>query len=237
MSVSFLDDTPILILSVHIPKTAGQSFRMRLQSTFASRALIDYGDWPGLYTPEAIARRECRKAEMRARRDELLRDYDIIHGHFYPDKYLGLFPTAEFAAFFRDPYQQVISHYQFFLRHPEMEHPAVKIFHDARMSLPEFVAEFPCMQSRQIGGIAVDDLAMVGIVEQYEQGIALFDTVFGCKIAPETTRENVNPDRPGDAYAIDQAVRKAVDTHNAADVELYRRACEKFAQLSARYGL
>lgn len=71
-----------LILSIHIPKAAGESFRARLESTFASRLLMDYGDWIGLDTPQIVARRELRKAEMQARRDELLRDYDVIHGHF-----------------------------------------------------------------------------------------------------------------------------------------------------------
>jgi hypothetical protein len=36
---------------------------------------------------------------------------------------------------------------------------------------------------------------------------------------------------------IDPAVRKAIDKHRAADVELYRRACEQFARLTARYGI
>jgi hypothetical protein len=226
-----------LIVSIHIPKAAGQSFRVRLLSTFGSRALFDYGDWVGYDTPQIVARRELRKAAMRARRDELLRDYDVIHGHFAPDKYVGLFPTTRFAAFFRDPYQQAVSHYQFMLRHPEIDHPAVKILHETRMSVREFIAAFPDIQSRLLGHLTLDDLAMVGLMERYERGVALFAAVFGCKISPETSRENVNPDRHGDTYPIDAAVRKAIDTHRAGDIELYRRACERFDHLSARYGL
>ncbi|MGH6847335.1 MAG: hypothetical protein ACREC0_07820 [Methylocella sp.] len=226
-----------MIVSIHIPKTAGQSFRSRLQSTFGSRALIDYGDVVGFDTPEFLAYRELRRAEMRARRDELLRGYDIIHGHFVADKYLGLFPTTGFAAFFRDPYQQAVSHYEFFLRHPEIDNPAVKLFHETHMSLLEFVAAFPDIQSRYLGQIAVEDLAMVGLMEQYERGVALFETVFGCKLSPETSREYVNPNRHGDTYSIDADVRRAVDIHRAGDIELYRRASERFDQLSTRYDL
>lgn len=226
-----------LIISIHIPKAAGRSFQSRLQSSFGSRALFDYGDWIGLDTPDVVARRQLRRAEVQARRDELIRDYDIIHGHFAADKYLELFPTTGFAAFFRDPHQQTVSHYQFFLRHPEIDHPAVRTFHEMRMSLSEFVAAFPRMQSRHLGRVAVEDLSMVGIMEQYERGVALFEAVFGRRLAPETLRENVNPNRQGDAYSIDETVRKAVDTHSADDIELYRRACERFGQQCARYGL
>jgi hypothetical protein len=226
-----------LIISIHIPKAAGQSFRVRLQSTFGSRALIDYGDLVGFDTPEAVAQRELRRTEMRARRDELVRDYDIIHGHFVADKYVGLFPTIRFAAFFRDPYQQAVSHYQFMLRHPEIDHPVVRALHETRMSLPEFIAAYPDIQSWFLGHLAVEDLAMVGLMEQYERSVALFGAVFGCKISPETSRENVNPDRLGDTYSIEAAVRKAADTYRAGDVELYRRACERFGRMSAHYGI
>jgi hypothetical protein len=231
------DASALLIISIHIPKAAGQSFRARLHSTFSSRALFDYGDWIGLDTPDIVSRREVRKAAVWARRDEIIRNYDVIHGHFAADKYLGLFPTAGFAAFFREPYQQAVSHYEFILRHPEINHPAVRTFHEERMSLPEFVAAFPRMQSRHLGRVSIEDLAMVGIMEQYERGVTLFEAVFGCKLAPEISRENVNPNRQGDIYPIDESVRQAVDTHNACDIELYHRACERFAQLCARYGL
>lgn len=199
--------------------------------------MIDYGDLVGMDAPEYVTRRDRRTAEMRARKDELLHDYDIIHGHFIADKYLGLFPTADFAAFFRDPYQQTISHYEFFLRHPEIDHPGVKMFHEVGMSLLEFVAAFPQIQSRFLGQISVEDLAVVGLTEEYETGIALFEAVFGCKIVPETARENVNPQRPADGYTVDAALRKAIDVHRAADLDLYDRARERFARLRLRYGV
>ncbi len=226
-----------LIASIHIPKTAGTSFRFLLQAMFGARALFDYGDLVGYDTPETVARRALRTAEMRARRDELLRDYDIIHGHFIADKYAGLFPGVRFAAFFRDPYQQAVSNYRYLLRHPEIDHPGVKAFHEARISLLEFIEVVTDVQSRFLGQMAVEDLAMVGLTEQYERSIALFAAVSGRRLPLEAVRENVNADRQGEAYPIDAAVRKAIDSHRAADVELYRRACERFAWLAARYGV
>ena len=107
-----------MILSIHVPKAGGNLFGA-LCSGFWRSDDENYGDWAGFRVPEAIERCRVRTLAMRARRDELLQKYDIIHGHFPPDKYLGLFPTEDFVAFFRDPYQQTYSHYCFLLRNPQ----------------------------------------------------------------------------------------------------------------------
>jgi|SRR5215471_3781334 hypothetical protein len=223
-----------MIVSIHVPKTAGKSFRLRLAAAYGSRLLEDYADWVGYDPPESHAR---SAAEARGRREQLQRDYDVIHGHFIADKYAGLFLRTDLVAFFRDPCQQAVSHYEFLMRHPEIAHPGVTAFHDLQPTLPEFIAALPSFQSMFLGSVAVGDLAVVGLTEQFERGIALFETVFGCKLPQEAERGNVNPHRAGDRYPIEPAVRRAIDIHRAADVELYRRACDRFARLAARHGV
>jgi hypothetical protein len=49
-------------------------------------------------------------------------------------------------------------------------------------------------------------------------------------IALEVKYENVNPHRQADGYHIEPEVRKAVNKYRPADVELYERAKERFAQ-------
>jgi len=88
-----------MIVSLHVRKTAGTSFQEMLKREYGERWLLDYGDWVGVNSPEAIARRQERAADVRRRRDELLASYGIIHGH----QYIDLFPRVDFVAFFRDP--------------------------------------------------------------------------------------------------------------------------------------
>lgn len=57
------------------------------------------------------------------------------------------------------------------------------------------------------------------------------------RLAPETSREKVNPHRQGEPYPMDPEVRKVAETHRAADLEAYRCACERFERLTFRYGL
>jgi hypothetical protein len=226
-----------MIVSIHIPKTAGKSFRLRLEAAYGARMLSDYADWIGLDSPEVLAQRAEQAAKMRARRDDIARDYDLIYGQFIADKYLGQFPATEFTAFFREPCQRAVSHYEFLLRHPDLDHPLVRRFHETRPPLPELLKAVPNYQSIYVGRLSIEDFAMVGLTEQYERSVALFEAVFRRKLPPETERANVNPHRNNAVYAIDPAVKQAVETYSPADVELYRRACERFARLAAKYNV
>lgn len=227
-----------MILSLHVPKAAGNSFRGLLEREFAERLMLDYGDWAGFNVPEAIERCNMRMLRMRSRRDELLEKYDAIHGHFVADKYVGLFPAGKFVAFFRDPYQQALSHYCFLLRNPQREHPEEKIFHEARMTLHDYLRwdAFRDHQLQYLGSVSIDDLAMVGIAEEFYRSVDLFNAIFGRDLQGDSFL-NVNSDNGGTPYPIDHDVRKAVEKYRAADVDLYRRAKEIFARQTSRAGL
>ncbi|MGH9737538.1 MAG: hypothetical protein ACRD4X_03015 [Candidatus Acidiferrales bacterium] len=227
-----------MILSLHVPKAAGNSFRQLLQAGFGERLMLDYGDWAGFKVPEALERCRVRAVAMRGRRDELAEKYDIIHGHFVTDKYLGLFPKQEIVAFFRDPYQQAVSHYCFLLRNPQREHLEEQLLHEAKMTLHDYLAwdAFRDQQSQYLGSVSIDDLAMVGLSEEFYKSVHLFNSIFGCDLQGDSFL-NVNPDHQGADYTIDQDVRKAVEKYRAADIDLYRRAKEIFARQSAKAGL
>jgi hypothetical protein len=226
-----------VILSIHIPKSGGTSFGHLLEAAFAARLLRDYGDRVGLNSPEEDMRRAARVAEARARRDELLRDYDIIHGHYTADKYAGLFPRADFVAFFREPCQQTMSQYEYFFRHPEIDNPAVKLFHEMRVTRADFIARGGNQQAVYLGTMQIDEFAVVGLMEQYGRSVALFEAVLGRNLPRDAAHANANPDRGGNPYAIDPELHRAVARYRAADVEIYHRACERFAALCARYGV
>jgi hypothetical protein len=223
-----------MLLSIHVPKAAGNSFRESLLRKFGNRALTDYGDWAGFNVPEAIERRKAREAEARSHRDELLAKYDVIHGHFIADKYLGLFPSEEFIAFFRDPYQQAIAHYYFIKRNPQREHPESKIFHDANMSLLDYLEwdAFRDHQTQFLGSLKIEDLSFVGLSDEYARSLEMFREILGHDLGEELF-ENVNDDRNGD-YAVDPEVRRAIEKNRAADIELYRRARELFDRQKRR---
>jgi len=223
-----------MILSIHIPKTAGTSFGESLKVKFGDRMLLDYGDWAGYNSPEVLIHRAERTAQMRARRDQLLETFDIIHGHFLADKYLGLFPKTDFVAFFRDPYQQTLSNYFFMQNNPHLPHPAVKIFHDVKMTIHDFLSWDAVRnpQTKFLGSVPVESFAVVGLTEEFPRSISLFTSTFGHGV-PAHFVKNVNPARLGSEYQLEPELRKAMDKFRAADLDLYRRAQEVFAKQAA----
>jgi hypothetical protein len=224
-----------MILSIHVPKAAGNSFRVLLQNEFGARMMKDYGDWAGCRVPEAMERCQSRTLAMRNRRNELLQKYDVIHGHFAPDKYSGLFPIEDFVAFFRDPYQQVVSHYYFLQRNPQRDHPEERIFHEAKMTLHDYVSweAFHDHQTQYLGSLSIDDLAMVGLSEEFYRSVEVFNSMFGCDLQGNSFL-NVNPDTQGDAYRISPDIRKAVKKYRAADIDTYERAKEIFKRQASK---
>jgi hypothetical protein len=222
-----------MIVSIHVTKTAGTSFGAALKREFGARFMHDDEDWAGYRSPEADARRAANAARMRARRAELLEKFDVIHGHFVPEKFAGLFPSTDFVAFFRDPFQQAVSHYEFLRRLPDIDHPVVREFRAARMTLQDFIAwdAVSDPQTQLIGGFAPEDFAMIGLTGEFERSIALFNAIFDRDLA--NVSENANPSRGGSGYELDPELRKLIARHRAADIDLYRRAQARFTRLTS----
>jgi hypothetical protein len=229
-----------MIVSIHIPKTAGTSFGQALKTTFGERLLFDYGDWAGLTSPEAIAHRAANAGKTRENRVHLLEHFDVIHGHFIADKYLGLFPDTKYVAFFRDPYQQALSNYFFLLNNPQLQsqHPAVKVFHESKMTIFEYLSwnAVSNPQTALLGSVSIRSLAMVGLGDEYVRSVALFNSTFGYGLSSDFVN-NANPNRPGTGYEISPDLRKTIDRFREADLDLYRHAKEIFAYETERRGI
>jgi hypothetical protein len=223
-----------MIVSIHVTKTAGTSFGAALKREFGARFMHDDEDWAGYRSPAADARRAANAARMRARRDELLAKFDVIHGHFVPEKFAGLFPSTDFVAFFRDPFQQAVSHYEFLRRVPEIDHPVVQEFRAVGMTLQDFIAwdAVGNPQTQMIGGFSPEDFTMIGLTEEFARSIALFNTMFGRDLTADVS-QNANPSRDGSGYLIDADLRDLIARHRAQDIDLYRRAQARFTRLTS----
>ena len=111
-----------MLVSVHLPKTAGSSFAALLASYFGDSLRQDYADTPLHFSRKAICwrawRHTVREGRM-ARRAAIAAAQDktaCIHGHFLPFKYRYLTPEAQFVTWMRDPVTRLRSHYDFWRR-------------------------------------------------------------------------------------------------------------------------
>ena len=232
-----------MLLSIHIPKTAGNSFREALMDSYGvERVMRDYGDWAGFDEPFANRRREQRHAAMRERRQELMENYDVIHGHFIAGKYVGLFPKADFITFVREPAQQSISHWRWQSALTDREsdankevHMEVRYWRELQPTVEEHL-KWPFYrdhQSQFLSDLPLEDVAFVGLYEEYAKSLELFKAQFGRDLGPPRYA-NVTR-REGGAFEVSGEVRRLVDKYRAADVEMYARAKEIFDRQCSKY--
>jgi hypothetical protein len=226
-----------MIVSVHIPKTAGTSFNGDLGHVFGARLLADYEDWPEIPTPEAAVHNERNRAAVVAGAESIGERYDAIYGHFVAGKYAGVFPLTALVTMVRDPYQHAVSTYEHAMPVAASPHPGHRLITERRMTLLEFIEAFPNHQALYVGEMPLEDFAMIGVTERYEQSVALFEAVFGISMPRTTIRQNTNPAKRGREYEITPEVRRAVERFRAEDIRLYRQAGERLTKLCSAYGV
>lgn len=205
-----------MTLSVHIPKTAGVSFRKILAQLYQEDFMLKYWqmtDAHGQVVTSIPANVRC------------------IHGHYSPDTLLPLYPKARLITWVRDPVERVVSSYFHRLREPDWQHPVTRELHEKKLGLVEF-ASLELMRNemaRYIGARRIEDFAFIGQMEAFEDSLACFCREFG--FSPTAVpRENCNPERRASRYPIDAATRSKIAALNERDFEIYRVV----TQLTAR---
>lgn len=225
-----------MILSVHIPKTAGTSFLVYLQEAFGSRLRLDYGDVPELQRPEDLDRRQSRQLELVARAAEIERDADIIHGHYLPAKYQGLFAETRYITFLRDPYQHAVSTYMHAARNTDIS-PGMNFFRQNNMDMIDIVRMFPDHQTFYLSGKPMDEFTLIGVTEQFDLSMSLFRKIFAVPTPWNGACQNVNPNRSAVEYEIPDDLRRAVDRYREQDIALYQKAKENLIKLAKLHNI
>lgn len=209
------------IIYVHIPKTAGTSFRISAAEYFGennvlydygaesdatSQALLNAGD-----TPQAVE--QIREAGLRAK---------MLGGHFSLPKYRDLFPESPAISFFRDPVDRVVSEFVHFTNH-----------HGYTGSLSEFYrsARFQNRQHKSLGGAKPTDLDFYGLTEKYTQSLEMFNRKYNTKLTQVTLNKG-NYGASHNKVQPTEQQRAEIAHLNQADVTLYQLAVKCFEQQS-----
>ncbi len=216
-----------MIISLHLPKTAGSSFASSLSDHFGEKFHKDYSDLP---LHHSNFNRNSH-AILQGFKNYSLDEIQCIHGHFLPLKYR--FYRGEkryFITWMREPTERLASQYYYMKRHytPEKAktQPLLKKMIDESWSLERFCLgnEFKNTYTKFLWGFPLTSFAFIGIVEHYEADLGDFSSLF-LKTKLKYSQENVNPRPKKQSYFKDNNnLRNKILQFHAKDMELYKNA-------------
>jgi hypothetical protein len=218
-----------LLVSLHLPKTAGTSFRSTLQQHYGAALLEDYAMLP-MQLPRGL--REWRAVrDIGVARRAVSTSIRAIHGHFLPAKYrLALAGRAvRYVTWLRDPVERAVSHYHYWCRDYAGDDPAQPLRN--RMLREQWTLERFCLgpefrdvYHQYLWGFPPRRFAFLGITEHYAEDLAWFARRFLGSAAGTQIHALGNPARPAPGYPLDPALRQRIERHHARDMALYRQA-------------
>ena len=227
---------------VHIPKTAGMTFRTIVGDYFPSHEICPatLGHLMSQVNPQDLPQ------------------YRLLRGHLVYVDFRSLLPQKHLvhATMLREPVAQLVSHYDYIRRMPtDPDYPKVK-----DMTLEEFVQHFTIanlqrntqtyhiakaaqfdiehLPAEEVFKIAIDSLnnfAFVGLLERFQDSLFLLSYIFGWRPIMNTRKENTGSRTSyADPSGICEAARLSSDTlqlikeNTQLDQKLYDYASEVF---------
>lgn len=219
----------MLWLVVHIPKTAGTSFRKSMRTIFGQSMILDYAD-----KPLKVNRwKRNWRTWLEGRKSNLLQfpDNSCIFGHYMPLKFSELLRTRDcrLITWLRDPIARMVSNYHFIFEHHQSNNlpHGVSDVVDENWSLERFMfsPRYRNYASQFLWGVPLKRFDFVGIVEHYQEDLEyLGEHFFSRSLAMHHV--NKTSAASNSPYLDDSPLRRKAERFHAQDMRLYRRALE-----------
>lgn len=221
-----------MIISTHVPKAAGSTFRVVLAESFGHPNVM-YDHFPPWENPIEMMREQSKWMGLRFTDEpddqvfELVVEKGLraIHGHNARwDRWINYFPNMRAISWIRHPVDRLISQYYFELR----AHDKYQPFPPKRDSLLEYSVG---RENRMIKFLPTENLVyyeFIGLVERFDRHLEIFFDRFcdGKRVYVEV--ENANPYREEYRKHIDKDFRKELEQICGKDMELYWMVKDKW---------
>ena len=220
-----------MLIFVHIPKTAGTTFKSVLFNHFKpeERIVVDSKDWlePNLYI-------NSREGLPDAKQIKPNNNVKFIMGHFKASRFSNLYPTADLITWVRDPLQRIVSSYYYYLFiTPDSRGVLKKHRKYDIIDIEKFVSHNANKNSmsKQLN-ISLNKFKFIGIAENFSKELIRYQTIMNSKeLALEATKDyNINPIKKStqEVYEVNEDIKELIMRENKKDYELYNE-CLKIA--------
>lgn len=210
-----------MIISVHIPRTAGSSFRAYLRESPDINLVGDYGS--PIMVPAIIRNAYASFGRLKQWLKPLDTSIDCLHGHFLPVKYKGYIdkPEVKFITWLREPADRIRSQYDYCFQSNKAVDKSPFQNKVARQSW-SFEAFYTSRQMRNLytkflWKFPIENMDFIGIVEHYEEDFHYICQHYFNDINPTFTYGN----RTKSEEILDDE-RRQIEHLNQRDYALYR---------------
>lgn len=200
-----------LNMFVHIPKTAGTSFRASLEKT--KKVVCDYGEGKE-HTSSEITEYVYLNKDIYGLKQAISDKETWLCGHMHLNKYLGMVVPQNIVTFVREPLARVISHYNHEVRWGA----------NPNVTLEEFLQSNRAsnFQHRFLQGLPLSLVGFVGVTEQYAASLELLETEMMLKVEEEQINQNTQ--KASNETDFTPEILSLIKEQNALDQKLYDSA-------------
>ena len=203
---------------VHIPKTAGTSFRLAAQKYFRKKnTFFDYGEHSA-ETSEEIISYVYKKKDLKLLNKEFSQYQKVfLSGHMPVSKYISIFEKHNIITFVRNPIEQVISHYKHHRKHFNYKPDFKTFIKDKR---------FKNLQSRLLTTDPSSVIGFIGLTEEYDKSIKLINDLYGFQL--EVLNANITSNELFLEVDLDEETLFLIKRENMADIKMYENIKKDF---------
>ena len=218
-----------MIISVHLRRCGGTSFRDCIKQYFRKKCFFDYGDETGSTWPSSVAKRKKSYKILLSKKKIIENDYEIIHGHFYRSKYDLFKKNCKYISFVRNPVSRVISNYFHIKKNNFRNHPDSYIVNKLDFSLEEF-AKHPDNINHQYKYLQTKNLKeflFIGNIENYDQSLQKLNSILGINMK-KINKKNSNSFKEHDYSFVSNKTKNLIKNLNYLDIKLYEKVLKIF---------
>ena len=211
------------LINIHIPKTAGTSFRKSLEQNYQNLS-YDYGHKIGRETDELISEFDDFNRNLIL---EKYKSIDCISGHILPIKYKKLHDLDwKFITWLKEPSQRLYSHYLHLIRDCE-KNDFGKYLVDNKILFEDFVflPKVRNFYQRFFYNFPTEHYFFIGIVERYKEDLLKLSDLLSMNFIEYN--ENRNGERSNNIYDIESNLLDKIKKYHSDDYSLYYKILNK----------
>lgn len=196
------------LLFIHIPKTAGTSFKNAAIKYVGEDFLTKYYGVKSSESSSWVSELVVSNNYSSLYRQLKERNSKFYIGHMHAMPSASVFPILNVATIMRHPVAQVMSHYNHFVR-----------WLDYKGTIVEYITskQFKNIQSRITSPLPISLVGFIGITEDYNNSLSIFNRMYDYHLEP--LRSNVN-DVKSVARPDDELINLIIE-NNLVDMKLY----------------